>query len=81
MSQLRAIATKTPQSDQDAAEETEQSKMENGDVFVVDTSEYVGQWEGPMLRLPVELCMIVDDYEYVYKLDRREKREEPPASD
>ncbi len=75
MSKLAVVASNTVKKDEIAAEE-EESKIENGDVFVADTGEYIGKWEGQMLRLPVELCMVVDNYEYIYKLDRREKREE-----
>ncbi len=50
----------------------DESSLENGDIFVADTGEYIGKWEGEMKKVPVEICMIVDEYEYVYKLDRRE---------
>ncbi len=50
--------------------------LENGDMFVADTGEYIGQWEGKTAAVPVELCMIVDGYEYVYRMDRREPRAE-----
>ena len=75
MSQLIALTVNALEKAPIAAE-GEDSKLENGDVFVADTSEYIGKWEGEMVRLPVEICMVVDRYDYIYKLERREKREE-----
>ncbi len=60
----------------DADQQGTGSPLETGDVFIADTGEYVGKWESPTLSLPVEICMVVERYEYFYKLDRREKREE-----
>ncbi len=58
-----------------ADEHWEASPLENGDVFVADTGDYIGKWEGAMLSLPMEIAMVVDSYEYIYKLDNRAPRE------
>lgn len=72
MSNLLTLPTNAIEAPQGSAEVG--GSIENGDVFIADTNEYIGKWEGPMVRLPVEMCMVVDNYEYVYKLDRRENR-------
>ncbi len=58
-----------------ATEQTTGSVLETGDVFVADTGEYVGKWEGKALSVPMELAMVVGSFEYIYKLDRRERRD------
>ncbi len=74
MSKVVALGSNAVEKDASTAAENEETKLENGDVFVADTSEYIGKWDGKMLTLPLEICMVVDSYEYVYKLERREKR-------
>ncbi len=76
MSKIAVLAGKPSDAAQKLAEAEEAgSVLETGDVFVADTGEYVGKWEGRVVSLPMEIAMVVDAYEYIYKLDRREKRQ------
>lgn len=59
-----------------------EAKPEQGDMFS-DTGEFLGTVDNPehLTPIPVEITILIDGYDYSYKLNGRIKREEETFND